>query len=48
MSEEYSWVRDSHGEGAPIRDLVRIFNAIVPDRLTRVIVQPRYGLLSLP
>jgi hypothetical protein len=48
MSEEYRWLRDRHGEGAPIRDLVRIFNAQVPHRLTSVIVQPKNGLLSLP
>jgi hypothetical protein len=48
MSEEHSWLRDRHGEVAPIRDLVRIFNAQVPGRLTSVIVQPKNGLLSLP
>jgi hypothetical protein len=48
MSEECRWLRDGHGEGALIRDLVRIVNAQVSHRLESVIVQPKNGLLSLP
>lgn len=46
MGPETRFLVEADGEGVQVRNLVRIFNAQAPDRITTVTVQPRNGLFS--